>query len=159
VAAFSATTPRLAGASRSTRSHIDPFGSLILPAMETPRVPGARVGEAGTGEPGADATPTATSCSSACFASNFVLMVMRRRRQKTLFDPASVPPSFGLESAARRDRVLVRARQPAARLFNLLIPPLDGSTLEHDVVRVAAQLAQVRRTVSSCCSSSCSPPG
>ena len=40
--------------------HIDPFGSIVLPAMGAlTGIPGARVGEAGTGEPEPDAPPPA----------------------------------------------------------------------------------------------------
>ena len=45
--------------------HIDPFGSIILPALGAlDRLPGARVGEAGAGEPGEAAQRPRTTCCS-----------------------------------------------------------------------------------------------
>jgi Zn-dependent protease len=115
--------------------HIDPFGSLILPAMGAlagfPVLAWAKpvpVNPALMRHPRRDIV----FVSLAGPASNFVLMVISALAARALFDPASVPFSFGLSDLPLDVQILFSFAlvNLLLGLFNLLpIPPLDGSAL------------------------------
>jgi Zn-dependent protease len=115
--------------------HIDPFGSLILPAM------GALTGlpVLGWAKPVPvnpaqlrDPRRHMLLVSLAGPATNFVLCVASALAARALFDPASVPPVFGWDDLPLGIQVLFSFAMVNLFLgvFNLLpIPPLDGSAL------------------------------
>jgi Zn-dependent protease len=115
--------------------HIDPFGSLILPAM------GALTGLPVLGW--AKPVPVNPSqlrdprrhmlfVSLAGPATNFLLCAVSALVARALFDPASVPRVFGWDDLPFGIQVLFSFAMVNLFLgvFNLLpIPPLDGSAL------------------------------
>jgi Zn-dependent protease len=115
--------------------HIDPFGSLILPAMGAlaglPVLGWAKpvpVNAAKLGDPRRDMV----FVSLAGPATNFVLTLVSALAARVLFDPASVPPVFGFSDLPLGIQVLFSFAMVNLFLgvFNLLpIPPLDGSAL------------------------------
>ena len=123
--------------------HIDPFGSLILPAM------GALTGLPVLGW--AKPVPVNPSklrdprrhmliVSLAGPATNFVLALASAFAARALFDPASVPRVFGFSDLPLGIQVLFSFALVNLFLgvFNLLpIPPLDGSALIERVLPAA----------------------
>lgn len=115
--------------------HIDPFGSLILPAM------GALTGLPVLGwakpvpvTPGnlRDPRRHMLFVSLAGPGTNFLLCAVSALAARALFDPASVPPVFGWADLPLGIQVLFSFAMVNLFLgvFNLLpIPPLDGSVL------------------------------
>jgi Zn-dependent protease len=115
--------------------HIDPFGSLILPAM------GALTGlpVLGWAKPVPvnpaqlrDPRRHMLIVSLAGPATNFLLCVVSALAARALFDPASVPLVFGWDDLPLGIQVLFSFAMVNLFLgvFNLLpIPPLDGSAL------------------------------
>jgi Zn-dependent protease len=115
--------------------HIDPFGSIVLPAM------GAIVGLPVLAW--AKPVPVNPSrlrklrrdmlwVSLAGPTSNFLLMITSALAAKALFDPTTVPPSFSIVDLPLDVRILFTFAlvNLYLGLFNLLpIPPLDGSSL------------------------------
>jgi Zn-dependent protease len=115
--------------------HIDPFGSIVLPAM------GAIVGlpVLAWAKP-VPVNPTRMRhprrdmlfVSLAGPASNFLLMVVAALAARSLFDPATVPPVFNVPDLPLDVQILFlfAVVNLFLGLFNLLpIPPLDGSSL------------------------------
>jgi Zn-dependent protease len=115
--------------------HMDPFGSVILPAM------GALVGLPVL----AWAKPVPVNpalmrnprrhlllVSLAGPASNFLLAIVSAFAARAVFDPASVPPAFGFSDLPLDVQILFSFAMVNLFLgvFNLLpIPPLDGAAL------------------------------
>jgi len=115
--------------------HIDPFGSLILPAMGAivglPVLAWAKpvpVNPSRLHKPRRDMLYV----SLAGPATNFLLMIVSALVAKSLFDPNSVPLSFSIVDLPLDVRILFTFAlvNLYLGLFNLLpIPPLDGSSL------------------------------
>jgi Zn-dependent protease len=115
--------------------HIDPFGSLILPAMGAivglPVLAWAKpvpVNPSRLRKPRRDMLYV----SLAGPATNFLLMFGSALAAKALFDPTTVPPSFSIVDLPMDVRILFTFAlvNLYLGLFNLLpIPPLDGSSL------------------------------
>ncbi|HEY3672967.1 MAG TPA: site-2 protease family protein [Acidimicrobiia bacterium] len=115
--------------------HIDPFGSIVLPAMGAivglPVLAWAKpvpVNPARLRKPRRDMLWV----SLAGPTSNFLLMITSALAAKALFDPATVPPSFAIVDLPLDVRILFTFAlvNLYLGLFNLLpIPPLDGSSL------------------------------
>ncbi len=115
--------------------HIDPFGSLILPAMGAivglPVLAWAKpvpVNPSRLHKPRRDMLYV----SLAGPATNFLLMITSALAAKALFDPTTVPPSFSIIDLPLDVRILFTFAlvNLYLGLFNLLpIPPLDGSSL------------------------------
>jgi Zn-dependent protease len=115
--------------------HIDPFGSLILPAMGAivglPVLAWAKpvpVNPSRLHKPRRDMLYV----SLAGPATNFLLMIASALAAKSLFDPTTVPPSFSIIDLPVDVRILFTFAlvNLYLGLFNLLpIPPLDGSSL------------------------------
>jgi Zn-dependent protease len=115
--------------------HIDPFGSLILPAMGAivglPVLAWAKpvpVNPSRLHKPRRDMLYV----SLAGPATNFLLMIVSALAAKSLFDPTTVPPSFSIIDLPLDVRILFTFAlvNLYLGLFNLLpIPPLDGSSL------------------------------
>jgi Zn-dependent protease len=115
--------------------HIDPFGSLILPAMGAivglPVLAWAKpvpVNPARLHKPRRDMLYV----SLAGPTTNFVLMMVSALAAKALFDPTTVPQSFSIVDLPVDVRILFTFAlvNLYLGLFNLLpIPPLDGSAL------------------------------
>ena len=115
--------------------HMDPFGSVLLPAM------GALVGLPVL----AWAKPVPVNparmrnprrhlllVSLAGPATNFVLAIVSAFAARAVFDPASVPPRFGFSDLPLDVQILFSFAMVNLFLgvFNLLpIPPLDGAAL------------------------------
>jgi Zn-dependent protease len=120
--------------------HIDPFGSIVMPAL------GALVGMPVI----AWAKPVPVNpnrmrnprrdlvfVSLAGPFTNFLLMAIAATAAKSLFDPASVPATFGLNDLPLGVEILFLFAlvNLFLGLFNLLpIPPLDGSALVERVL-------------------------
>ena len=149
--------------------HIDPFGSIILPGDgRARRAPGARVGQAGAGEPDALRNPRRDMLfvSLAGPATNFVLMAIASAFARArLFDPRVGAAGVRvLRPAARRpDPVLVRAGRTCSSACSTCCRS-RRSTARRCIERVLpGRLAAARGTGSgptgsSCCSCSCSRP-
>jgi Zn-dependent protease len=115
--------------------HIDPFGSLVLPAMGAivglPVLAWAKpvpVNPARLHRPRRDMLWV----SLAGPATNFLLMGVSAFAAKALFDPSTVPASFTILDLPMGVRILFTFAlvNLYLGLFNLLpIPPLDGSSL------------------------------
>ena len=115
--------------------HIDPFGSLILPAMGAivglPVLAWAKpvpVNPSRLHKPRRDMLYV----SLAGPTTNFVLMIVSALAAKSLFDPTTVPQSFSIIDLPMDVRILFTFAlvNLYLGLFNLLpIPPLDGSAL------------------------------
>jgi len=115
--------------------HIDPFGSIVLPAM------GAIVGlpvlawaKPVPVNPNRMRNPRRDMLyvGLAGPASNFLLMFVSAVAARELFDPSTVPPSFSVSDLPLGVQVLFlfAVVNLFLGLFNLLpIPPLDGSSL------------------------------
>jgi Zn-dependent protease len=115
--------------------HIDPFGSIIMPAL------GALVGMPVI----AWAKPVPVNpmrmrkprrdlvfVSLAGPTTNLLLMLISAVAAKALFDPSTMPPAFGLSDLPLGIQILFLFAlvNLFLALFNLLpIPPLDGSAL------------------------------
>jgi Zn-dependent protease len=123
--------------------HIDPFGSLILPAMGAltglPVLGWAKpvpVNPSKLGNPRRDML----FVSLAGPATNVVLALAAALAARALFDPASVPVVFGFSDLPLGIQVLFSFAVVNVFLgvFNLLpIPPLDGSALIERVLPAA----------------------
>lgn len=115
--------------------HIDPFGSIVLPAM------GALIGFPVL----AWAKPVPVNpnrmrhprrdmlyVSLAGPASNFLMMIAAALAARALFDPSTVPPVFSVTELPVGVQILFlfAVVNLFLGLFNLLpIPPLDGSSI------------------------------
>jgi Zn-dependent protease len=120
--------------------HIDPFGSLVLPAMGAitgiPVLAWAKpvpVDPARMHHPRRDMLYV----SLAGPACNFLLMFASALVARALFDPASVPPVFSVSNLPLEVQIpfLFAVVNLFLGLFNLLpIPPLDGSSLVERVL-------------------------
>lgn len=115
--------------------HIDPFGSIVLPAM------GALIGFPVL----AWAKPVPVNpnrmrhprrdmlyVSLAGPASNFLMMIAAALAARALFDPSTVPPVFSVTELPLGVQILFlfAVVNLFLGLFNLLpIPPLDGSSI------------------------------
>ena len=115
--------------------HIDPFGSIVLPAMGAiTGLPGARVGEAGAGEPGADAQPAPRHALREPGRAGHNLLLMVAAAVAAPGRCSTRPPRrcSSYDRAAARLQILFSFAvvNLFLGLFNLLpIPPLDGSAL------------------------------
>lgn len=115
--------------------HIDPFGSLVLPAMGAitglPVLAWAKpvpVNPSRLHKPRRDMLYV----SLAGPATNFLLMLAAALVARSLFDPATVPPVFSVGDLPLEVQIpfLFAVVNLFLGLFNLLpIPPLDGSSL------------------------------
>ncbi|HEX9505658.1 MAG TPA: site-2 protease family protein [Acidimicrobiia bacterium] len=115
--------------------HVDPFGSIVLPAM------GALTGIPVIGwakpvpvNPNRLRNPRRDMLyvSFAGPATNFLLMALAALAARAVFDPSSVPFNFGLSDLPLTEQILFSFAlvNLFLGLFNLLpIPPLDGSAV------------------------------
>jgi Zn-dependent protease len=115
--------------------HVDPFGSIVLPAM------GALTGIPVIGwakpvpvNPNKLRNPRRDMLfvSFAGPGTNFLLMAIAAIAARALFDPATVPYRFGLSDLPLTEQILFSFAlvNLFLGLFNLLpIPPLDGSAV------------------------------
>jgi Zn-dependent protease len=115
--------------------HIDPFGSIVLPAM------GAIIGipvlawaKPVPVNPNRMHNPRRDMLfvSLAGPASNFLMMALAALAARALFDPSTVPPVFTVPELPLGVQILFlyAVVNLFLGLFNLLpIPPLDGSSL------------------------------
>jgi Zn-dependent protease len=115
--------------------HVDPFGSLVLPAMGAILgIPVLAWAKPVPVNPNALRHPRRDMVyvSLAGPATNFVLMAFAAVAARALFDPTTVPYSFTLSDLPLGMRILFSFAlvNLFLGLFNLLpIPPLDGSAL------------------------------
>ena len=115
--------------------HIDPFGSIVMPALGAlvgmPVIAWAKpvpVNPMRMRNPRRDLV--FVSLAGPC--TNFLLMAIAAIAAKSLFDPSTVPPTFGLNDLPLGVEILFLFAlvNLFLGLFNLLpIPPLDGSAL------------------------------
>jgi Zn-dependent protease len=115
--------------------HIDPFGSLILPAMGALLgIPVLAWAKPVPVNPNRMRNPRRDMLyvSLAGPATNFALMVIAALAARAVFNPSSVPSSFTFDDLPLGVQVLFSFAlvNLFLGLFNLLpIPPLDGSAL------------------------------
>jgi Zn-dependent protease len=123
--------------------HIDPLGSIVLPAMGAvlgiPVIAWAKpvpVNPNGMRHPRRDMLYV----SLAGPATNFLLMAVSALAARSLFDPTTVPSSFTISDLPLGVQILFSFAfvNLFLGLFNLLpIPPLDGSALIERVLPAA----------------------